>query len=72
MRHRTPLCSSLFYMLFTMTCIRFEAAFTMFAGQHKERLSDAAKSLLPHSTWHAVVLISWIPHLRQFEVRVLL
>ncbi len=37
-------------------------------GQHKDRLSDAAKTLLPHSTWHAVVLMSWVPHLRQFEV----
>ncbi len=38
-------------------------------GRDGERVAEMGRALLPGTTWHATRLMSWIPHLRQFQVR---
>lgn len=37
-------------------------------GRDGERVAEMGRALLPGTTWHATRLMSWIPHLRQFQV----
>jgi hypothetical protein len=45
------------------------ALFVCLSGRYGDRLDGAQKSLLPRSGWHATRLMSWTPHLRQFQAR---
>lgn len=39
------------------------------AEDSERRLGQAVRALLPRTTWHAQRLLSWTPHLRQFQAR---
>ena len=39
------------------------------AGAGETRVGEAARALLLRTTWHAQRLVSWTPHLRQFQAR---
>ena len=42
---------------------------TVPAEDSERRLGQAVRALLPRTTWHAQRLLSWTPHLRQFQAR---